>query len=316
MSPDEDIFEDEKDDKKEKLFLRLSPSQIGAYVRCKFQFYAQYILKWRRDPMNHNLYFGLKFDDSLNANYANQLNTGKNLPKDDIKDYFSDIWGKEEETVEEWEGNCPKTLREIGIRGIDAFYDDVIPTVQVEMVQPKLDMKFDESDVILVGRPDLVEKSNKDLVIVDNKTTAKTSVPQSYADMSPQASLYPLFLAGMRGGKLIDQEFRFDILMKKKKPSVVQLKTIKTAKDQEVTLKMISNVVSSIHQMHRDKNFPPDAFWRGHFGDWSCSYCSCAELCRETWGLNIPESKRSDKPKYPADWFVEKAKKGAKGGKK
>jgi len=38
------------------------------------------------------------------------------------------------------------------------------------------------------------------------------------------------------------------------------------------------------------KNFPPDAFFRQ---GWECGYCAVAKLCRQTWGLDIPESKLS-----------------------
>ena len=286
-------------------FLRLSPSQIGAYVRCKFQFYVLYILKYR-EPGNHNLYFGIQFDNALNFNYEEQMETDKPRAKDETKDYFRERWDKEKDQVAAWEGNDPATLRELGFRGLDAFYEEVIPSVHVEDVQPKLSLTFTNAKAMLVGRPDLIEKAP---IIVDNKTTGKTSIPDSYINQSPQASLYPLFF--MEDGKPKTQEVRFDILMKKKKPAVISKKRTSTVEEQVAALKMISNIVGNIHDMYKAKNFPPDAFYRGHFGDWSCSYCPVAEVCRKTWNLPIPESKRDLKPKFPSDYFIQKAKKGA-----
>jgi hypothetical protein len=199
--------------------------------------------------------------------------------------------------VDAWEDQDPDNLKEVGTKGLDIFYDEVVSEVHPAKVQPKLRMTFEDSNVILSGRPDVLEKSNQ---IIDNKT-AKASKPETYIKQAIQPPIYSI-LTNPEEKK--PQEVRFDVLVKTKKPKVQPLKTVVTQEKRDATLKVVANTVDAIRMMKAKKNFPPDAFFRQ---GWECGYCPVANLCRKTWGLDIPESKlhknvaaKPPEPKKPA----------------
>lgn len=270
---------------------------MAAFFRCKFQWYALYRLKYK-EPLNHNLFFGLRFDDTLNYNYGEKITSDKDLPKGDLQDYFRTQWDAQKDQVAAWEDQTPDNLKEIGTNGLSVFYDEVVGEVHPAQVQPKLRMTFEDENVILSGRPDVLEVSNQ---IIDNKT-AKASKPETYIKQAIQPPIYSILTNPL--GSTKPQEVRFDVLVKTKKPKVQPLKTVVTQEQRDATLKVVASTVDVIRMMEEKKNFPPDAFFRQ---GWECGYCAVAKLCRKTWGLNIPESKlhkniaaKPPEPKKPA----------------
>lgn len=254
-------------------------------MSCDFQFYGVDILKYK-DKTNSNLMFGILLDETLNFNYGEKITSGKDLPTSTLQDFFRTKFDAEKDKVELWEEDDePAVLKEKGTAGVERFAVEVMPTVHPEKIQPKLSLTFKDANVIMSGRPDVVEKSGQ---IIDNKT-AKASKPETYIKQSPQPVTYSTLLEHMKGGlALTDQEIRFDVLVKTKKPKIQQLKDVITAEKRAAYLKVVANLIELLKIKKEKKNFPPTAYYRG---GWECGYCPVAELCRATWGLDIPESK-------------------------
>jgi hypothetical protein len=258
-----------------------SASQLGSYLRCSFQFYGIHILKYR-DPVNSNLHFGSTFDETLNYNYGEKKTSEKDLPKNVLQDYFRTIFDAQKDKVLEWDGN-PADLKEMGTKGVALFYDEVMPSVQPAEVQPKLSLTFKNENVILRGRPDVVEVPSKGDQIIDNKTSTREQ-----KDPYIRQSLQPVLYSIMTGdGSTKDREVRLDILVKTKVPKYMPLKMLVTEGHRQAALKTIKNTLDLIELQKKAKNFPPTAFFRG---GWECSYCGVRELCKSVWGLDVPES--------------------------
>ncbi len=272
-----------------------SATSLRRAMSCQFQFYAVDILKYR-EPSNSNLMFGIVMDETLNYNYGEKITSGKDLPKSHLQDFFRTHFDAQKEKVELWEDEDPVKLKEAGTEGVGLFHQDVIGTVMPARIQPKLSMTFANTNLILSGRPDVDEATGG---IIDNKT-AKASKPDTFINQSPQPPIYSILLDFEKSQKQAQttelivhqkiQEVRFDILVKTKKPKIQQLKVAITPEDRKAALGVIANTVKMIKSLKDSDNFPPTAFFRG---GWECGYCPVAKLCRETWGLNIPESKLS-----------------------
>lgn len=263
----------------------MSSSSLSDWESCPKKYYFNYVLKLKR-PSNHALFFGRKFDETLNYNYGNKRITDKDLPKDDLKDYFRAGFDAEKDQVDSWEDHSPADLKEIGTKGVDAFAEEVTPAVHPEEVQPKFQMTFSESNVILTGIPDFIEKSG---TIGDNKTSGR-AYDENKILQAHQPVIYSLS-KDWNSDK--PREVRYDVLVKTKKPKVQQLKLEVTKEYRDAELQYLASAIDSIRNMMASKNFPPTAF---HRGGWDCGYCSHVETCRKVTGLPIPQSKSKPDP--------------------
>lgn len=289
------IFDDVPDSPANEI-MWTSASQLASLMRCKFQFYGAHILKYK-DPVNSNLYFGSMFDETLNYNYGDKKTSEKDLPKATLQDFFRTQFDAQKEKVVEWAEDA-NVLKELGTKGVGVFYDEVIPDVMPAEVQPKLSLTFKGDNVIMNGRPDVIEIAAKGHQIVDNKTSVRAQT-ETYIKQALQPVIYSIMTGD---GSTADREVRYDILVKTKVPKYQPLKTIITEGHRQAALKVIKNHLDLVKVMKEKKNFPPDAFFRG---GWECGYCPVAGLCKQVWGLDIPESKIAQKAKAKAPVSLE-----------
>lgn len=258
-----------------------SPTSVEMYARCHFQWFALKILGYR-EPSNSNLVYGFVHDDAVNWDYAHKKAHGNNRPKGDVQDYFRSAWDAKKDEILDWDEEDPAKLKELGTKGIDVFYTDVMQSVIPVEVQPNLELPFKGTQFRLTGRPDFIDKP---ATIGDNKTS-KTKKPDTFIAQGMQPVLYSLMKDGVQGKP---REVRFDILVKAKTgPWVQQMKVVIDENYRRGALNMMSSFVASINSSLATKNFPPSAFARK---DWACDYCGCKDLCRKVWGLPVGESK-------------------------
>lgn len=297
---DATIFDNvEEEESEQGQILRLSPSALTIFAKCPFQFYALYILRIRQ-PLNHALFFGNIFDDTMNYNYKDKITSEKDLPRDVVTDFFVTKFDSEKQRVGSWEDKKPKDLREVGAKGVSAFMEEVTPDVHPVEVQTRLSMTFQENNLVLVGYPDFIERGG---VIGDNKTAGK-SKRQEEIDRAYQPLIYSLFKDQTSEAP---REVRYDVLVKTKKPKIQQIRTTVTGEDRRNGLKYISNTVALINSMKQTQNFPPMGY-RGP-ATWVCSYCAAADLCRKTWGTKV-ESRIPDVVPVSGE-TIDKANEGA-----
>jgi hypothetical protein len=275
------IFDSVSDGPAESDIIYTSASQLSMHLRCSFQWFAVHVLGYK-DPVNSNMHFGLTFDETLNYNYGEKKTSEKDLPKNVLQDYFRTIFDAQKDKVKEWDGN-PDELKEMGTKGIGLFYEQVMPGVQPAEVQPKLSLTFKNDNVVLRGRPDVVEVPSKGDQIIDNKTSTREQ-----KDPYIRQSLQPVLYSIMTGdGSTKDREVRFDILVKTKVPKYMPLKMLVTESDRQGALKLVKNELDLIEIQKKAKNFPATGFY-GH--PWACGYCGVRDLCKSIWKFNLPES--------------------------
>lgn len=227
--------------------------------------------------------YGRVHDDAVNFDYGHKKMSGKNLPKNDVQDYFRTSFDANKDSVLDWEAEDPVGLKEVGTNGIGLFYSEIMGAVQPSEVQPKLEMTFKDSDLTLVGRPDFFETSG---TIGDNKTS-KASKPETFIAQSAQPVFYSILKDGLSDTK---REVRYDILVHTKtgKVSVQQMKIVVDKSYREFALRSLSALTSMVEMQLEAKNFRPTAYMRK---DWACGYCGVKDLCRKVWGTPVGESK-------------------------
>lgn len=291
-SSEEDVFGQFEEKPEKRLeFHRFSPSAYKKYATCAMQFRLVNIDR-AAQPFSAFFHFGRTWDDSLNYNYENKRQSGKDLPKGDVQDYFISKWDSEKDKVDDWADENPKEMREEGPRAVAVYHKEVAPTLFPEEIQKKREARFSNTPLVLVGVPDVVERAG---TIVDNKT-AKRAKQESMLQ-EPQPFFYSL-LKDLGTDK--PREFRFDILVRNKKgPKIQQLKTTITHQNREAVLRNVVAAHASINRaLQTGEPFLPTAFYRGGF---ECGYCPVADLCRKITGLPIPQSELTEMPQANPD---------------
>lgn len=285
---------------------RLSASTFKTAVSCPKQFELMYLWKVFL-PTSEGLFFGRVTDEAVSYNYAQKVHSDKDLPRDEIKDFFRTKFKETKDQVDDWGGADPDDVLEEGTGALDIFYNDVMRQVRPRAVQEKLRMSFSNSPLVVSGVPDVIEKTE---VIADTKT-AKRAKSDSFLQ-APQPVFYSLLLDWSHEKP---REFRYDILVRTKKPKVQQMKTLVTKEYRDATLHQIAAVHEEINaKLQAGQTFLPTAFYRG---GWECGYCSVSEICRKVTGLPIPKPAATEKEIASADSkinkeIIEKAKSGVK----
>jgi hypothetical protein len=172
----------------------------------------------------------------------------------------------------------PDQVKDEGVRGIEAFYWEVCPIVFPEQVQLRREIEFENSPIKFAGVIDTLEKIG---VISDTKTTGKSwSIGDEYKKLQPPA--YSLLLDRNNDR---DRDFRFDILVRTRKPKIQQVRLTITPFERQTFLRYLSTLINRIQNTIKTGDFLPR---RDHF---LCSkkYCGYWEICQKVWGFRIKD---------------------------
>ena len=223
----------------------LSPSTINQYLRCS----AQTMFKMEVGPKPPGIAFlyGRSYDDAINEDMGQKIDSHEDLPEDDVKDAFVTSWDKNKELTEFFAKDKPTEIREIGIKSIGQWTGEIAPTVQPSAVQKKLPIDFPSFDYNILQYADIITDDDR---VIDNKTAARSIskngdgsllVP---ADHRLQLTMYGMGFGANYGKQ--PKSLGLDYAIKTKAPKFQRVSWEPNEEDKELALNLMVRVGKGI----------------------------------------------------------------------
>jgi hypothetical protein len=249
----------------------LSPSAIGAYLKCPYSYYLRYIEGVRPNKVQDNLLIGVAAHAALEMNNASKIQTKEDLPAKTVVEKFNDDLSGQIKRNEEagsppaWETN-ETDIRTEGSDHLSHYMRHKAGDIQPLKVEEPFDAFI--GGVRVQGRIDLIHASTQKVEegtseaacrIADYKVGNKARSTDE-ARRSHQLGIYAL----VKDTPTVE----FITLVRNAKPKV----TTSSAALMPEDLKRTANVVVSVATAITKGNFP--------FTDptsWACSEKWCSE---------------------------------------
>jgi len=159
----------------------LRPTGINTFLDCSAKYLFQEIERVET-PNKSYLAFGSSIHKTLEANFAQKIETKTDLPIDEAKEIFSDVFEDEFRKVDrmDLEEEKPGTMKDQGVKLIQKYQEEIAPRIIPVAVEQRIKVTFKGYDYGLAGTIDLYDA---DSVIIDHKTTSKKingTIPEGY----------------------------------------------------------------------------------------------------------------------------------------
>lgn len=155
--------------------MTLSHTQIHTYLQCPARYYFRYRLGLRA-PLSSALAFGRAFHAALEHNFAQKMETRRDLPVDEVRGVFA---AKLEEMAPEvrWEeGESLAQLLDQGADLLGQYIARIAPSIQPVLVEHRVDLAIGDRPFAAVL--DLVDES---MIVIDHKTLLRTPTEDEVA---------------------------------------------------------------------------------------------------------------------------------------
>lgn len=196
----------------------MSPSQVSTFTECGAKYWFRYGLKLP-DPKTSALTLGSAVDEAINANFELKIESGKDLPLEDVLLEFEAAWGQLEDETEFRQDEDPAAIAQTGRSLISVFMQEAAPGIQPAGVQVPVSGLI--GGVQVNGVIDLIDSKAR---IRDVKTASKRSKSIAARDLF-QLSTYALLAPHPTVDVTIDQ------LVKTKTPAYNPLSQRLTSQD-------------------------------------------------------------------------------------
>lgn len=242
------------------LLAYLSHTQIAMYLRCPRQYFYRYIMGIKTRPSGA-LKQGGVFHKAAEFNYNQKVSSRKDLPVDEVADYFAQTfeteWDREEVELDAEAGETKGGLKDQGVDLIKVHRKVIAPTVQPVEVEQKLEYQFqplDEHGEPLVGDETvkvlgIIDVVDEDGLIRDNKTMGRAP-SQLEVDTDPQLSIYSLVRRMVT--RKVEPELRLDVVLKHVRPEA----RVFRAKRSVAMLTMQRNTIGMVARGIKAEVFP------------------------------------------------------------
>lgn len=159
-----DFVEDEK-----QPLRPLSNSQISSYLRCSMMNYWRYEKGIKSAP-NTAMSLGVTIHAALEHNFKQKILTRRDLPVNQVTEYFREEWRKAVETTlfDPDEDTSPETIMDQGVELITKYQDEIAPTIQPKFIEQKFSVRLPGMMRDVIGYIDLIDIDD---IIVDHKTS-------------------------------------------------------------------------------------------------------------------------------------------------
>jgi hypothetical protein len=268
----------------------MSISQVNMYLRCARQYKFRYVDDHKRPPAIPAA-LGSSGHAALETTHHHLVDHNVPAPMEQLLACFSDKWDEISLLIEDWEGEKPGQVKDVGLALVRLYNNTVAPNVrpQVDAQQVRgIEKKFEVTvaGVPMLGYIDLID-TNASLAfspeetalmqaqgrtipagfttaVVDFKFRGK-SMTQAEVDGSLQLTLYSL-ATGVYA-------IRFDQLLKTKIPKIKSAAGLRSRRDHLWLAEIVRDVAEAVSK----GAFPPcspDA--------WVCSpkWCGYFPQCR------------------------------------
>lgn len=239
---------------------KISPSQLKLYLRCPRQYEFRYIQGLRLAP-GGSLVKGLAAHKAAEANLANKIVSGEDLPVEAIQDLTSDEFERLRLTAEFQADENPGALKDAAVRSAVAWRNKVAPGINPAAVETWVEAPTPEGNVVF-GRLDCEEV---DGTIRDMKNTSRLPAANALAvDVQAMGYCY------MQGGAAPVQ---FDYLVEQGRTITYAPRTAQfTATDMVDFAKTVDGVARAVEA---------GAFPQNRDGWWcSSKWCGYWPKCR------------------------------------
>jgi RecB family exonuclease len=247
----------------------LSPSQCATYIDCSARWWFKYGADLP-DRKSSALAVGIACHDAWRANYAQKVETKKDLPTDEVVAEFRSAWEQQADMARFAKGEKAEDLRDMGEGLIAVYMDQVAPTIQPALVEVDVSGKI--GGVPVRGRIDVIDVDGR---IIDAKTAKQkpSEIKPSYRFQ--QATYVQLAAEGASG------ECRLDTVTKTKTIAVHQQ----------------SFKIGDGDRTHLDKMYPllQESMRSGLYvpnrSSYLCSrkHCPYAEACMDSFGGQVAD---------------------------
>ncbi len=190
----------------------LSPSQVRTWMDCQARWMFKYL--WRMpDPKNSNLATGIAVHDALGANFAQKVESRRDLPVEDVVAAYREAWEATAAETDFRDEESPEELRSKGEELVRLYMRDGAPRVQPVAAETSAPASALIGGVRVNLRLDVLEA---DGTLIEIKTAAKSprAIEGAHAI---QLAAQVLCTPGATG------KVRVDTLVKNKTPLLVPL---------------------------------------------------------------------------------------------
>lgn len=114
----------------------ISWSQLNTFLMCGRRYWYDRIAKVPF-VVGSALFFGSRCHDAEEFNYRQKIESDKDLPIDDVADFFVDAWDRNlgNEEVQFQPGETPEKMRDLGVAVIRAHMKDIAPAIHPLFVE-------------------------------------------------------------------------------------------------------------------------------------------------------------------------------------
>ena len=253
----------------------ISFSQVNTYLICPLRYRFQYIDReeWQFKPAALTL--GSAIHAAIEKYYTNHLES-KRTSLTDLQDIFDTRLYQDCAEVEMKfkTGKDPVEIQQQGHAMLDCFLENVTPGdvlgVEEKFTLNVVDGETGETlDVPLVGRVDLIERTEDgNIVFVDYKT-ASTRYSEDSVQRNLQLTAYSLWAREAYSTEKNEViHLRFDVLLKNKTPLHLKYQTQRTYQDAQRFVRMLLMISEAI----REEHFYPNPGWQ-------CADCPFKVAC-------------------------------------
>ena len=253
----------------------LSHSQLTTFQSCPKKFDFQYVQQIPRDFLSASLVMGTSIHSAIQAHFAAYL-AGENSDVKSLEQVYIGAWGSQvlespELPLRFAKGESQESLQDKVARMLEAFLESPVsrPQGQIIGIEEQLELKLCEDLPTLLGRLDLLWLDDREIHVVDVKTSRAQWNGQQLGAAAEQLVLYRELIAKLAGQLELPVTAQFVILTKHKTPRV-QVLSAQLAEDNR---RQLSGRLSEIWQAMQARHFYPTP------SAMTCSSCPFQSHC-------------------------------------
>lgn len=244
----------------------MSASSLNTMLRCGLQWDFAYVKRIRRPP-GLKMALGIAAHAAIEVDLTQKMESGLNLPKEEVVETFRDAFTKEAEDAEETAKETRGSMLDSGVAIVDFWYDEQgVKTVPVAV---EVHGQFTINGVPYDWTADLIDHNVwAQERIRDHKFVSRT--PEQSDDR------YLINMVGYAIGRrrqtgIVEGERVLEHYVRLKTPKYVPI-VLETVTDEEI--REFAEIVGGAYDAIQAGTFLPNGLQSG-----ACSWCGYRDLC-------------------------------------
>lgn len=249
----------------------LSNSKVAMLSRCPRQFHYRYILGYKIPP-NAFRNFGGAYHRTMEANFTHKMDSGEDMPIEQVKDIFTDEWKISSDELEwQYEEEREENFSNKGVDLVGSYIETVAPYRYPTHVEYEFSVSLPEIDLPFVGLIDLITKNQTPAgdaeFMVDHKTaTRRWNKYRAHDELQPTA----YYLAFEELFEEPPAGFLYDIAPRTGKPEIQTVPTSRGEIEKAEYLGRLRSVQETVSKDNYPKTTPSNWYcsekWCGYYG--------------------------------------------------